>query len=139
MSDPEPPRALGQEPSIVADVRAINDAVNVADVEKSVAMLHAILQWLYERRMLDEDGIGVWKDGSNGQVVAEGPRRLVRTTGQYTPTQAPSRQEIAPSELFGSLQATKLGVVRQLRADLPNEAPPDVVDGLSALERLLTA
>ncbi len=139
-TDPEP--ASGQpsaEPAIVSSVRAIREGAELAEGERSVEILWAILQWLDERRVLDEDGVLVWSDGPSGRVVAEGPRRLVKTTGQYTEAQLPTTTEITGSDLFVQLGATPLGVVRQLRADLPNFAPSDVAEGLAALERLLTA
>ncbi len=71
-------------------------------------------------------------------VVAEGRRRLVKTIGQYTAAEAPKSEEITASRLFLEPHATPLSVVRQLRADLPHDAPRDVADGLAALEQLLT-
>lgn len=137
--DPEPasdqPTA---EPAIVCSVRALHEGAEVVDGERNVEILWAILRWLDERRLLDEDGVLVWSDGQSERVVAEGPRRLVKTTGQYTETQLPTRTEITGSDLFTQLGATPLGIVRQLRADLPNYAPTDVAEGLAALERLLT-
>jgi hypothetical protein len=139
-SDPEPAsNQSGPEPAIVCSVRTIRGSADLAEGARSVEILWAILHWLDERRLLDEDGVVVWADGSNGRVVAEGPRRLVKSMGQYTATQVPTRQEITGSDLFAQLGTTPLGVVRQLLADLPNYAPKDVLEGLTALERLLTA
>lgn len=129
----------GPEPLIVGRVRAIRDGADLTEAGKNVEILWAILQWLDERRLLDEDGVVVWADGESGRVVAEGPRRLVRSTGQYMSEQVPTRQEITGADLFAHPETTPLDVVRQIRADLPNYAPTDVVAGLSALERLLTA
>ncbi|HLZ47073.1 MAG TPA: hypothetical protein VKR80_00305 [Candidatus Limnocylindria bacterium] len=135
----EPPREqLGPEPAIATKVRAIRHDEHPTDAEKDVETLWAILHWLDERRMLDEDGIVVWEDGPSGRVVAEGRRRLVRTTGQYGAAQAPASREITAEELFVDLAATTLGVVRQLQEDLPHHAPRDVVEGLAALERSLS-
>ena len=129
----------GAEPAIVSKVRAMCDAADRVETERNVEILWAILQWLYERRMLDEDGVDLWTDGPNDRVVAEGRRRLVRTRGKYEGTQAPNSQEIAASELFVELRATPLSVVRQLQGGLPHQCPEDVTEGLAALERLLTA
>lgn len=130
---------LASEPEIASRVREISDAAHLSKDEKNVEILWAILHWLDERRVLDEDGVAIWTDGQSGRVIAEGRRRLVRTTGRYTETEVPSSREIAASELFAQVGATPLGVVRQLQADLPHYATRDVKDGLAALERVLTA
>lgn len=138
--DPElPSKQGGAEPAIVSSVRAVLERVDLTDGERKVEILWAILQWLDERRLLDEDGVVVWADGGKERVVAEGPRRLVKSAGQYTPEQVPTRQEITGADLFAQLGATPLGVARQIRADLPSYAPSDVVEGIAALDLLLTA
>jgi hypothetical protein len=129
---------LGTEPAIESKVRAIRDAEHLTDDAKSVETLWVVLQWLDERRMLDEEGVVVWEEGPSGRVVAEGRRRLVRTTGQYGSAQVPTSREVTATALFVELGATALGVVRQLQADLPHHAPRDVVEGLAALERSLS-
>jgi hypothetical protein len=137
-NDREPPSNEQGEPTIVSHVRKIRQTTHLPDANNSVEVLGALLQWLDQRRMLDEDGVVVWSDEPNARVVAEGPGRLVKTTGHYTATEAPTSHEIPASELFVTLGATLLGVVRQIQADLPNSAPRDVAGSLAALERLLS-
>ncbi len=82
----------------------------------------AILQWLDERRLLDEDRVLDCSDGPNERVVAEGPRRLVKTAGQYRETQLPTRSEITGSDLFAQLGASSR--IRHVKQSVRNRPTP---------------
>jgi hypothetical protein len=126
------------EPPILSKARAIRAVDHLDDQEKKVNTLQVILRWLDDRHVIDEGGVDLWQDGPYDRVVAERSGRLLRMTGQYTPTESPIEKEISAPEFFLLPHASLVDVVRQLQTALPETAQPDVKLGLSALERFLS-